>query len=288
MRLGVLVMVNRNKEVVDLIEKLAIASFDCTEDLAAGEVLDLVQQAGRSEVVKRLVEQVRPYAFNPDRWISWAAGGSFPNELNMTRPVPSSQRASRAIGSASRDAARAQAKVDAAKLALSEAEAERDAAQAVNAAQMHFAIMHQIVDATRGTFAMGPAWTVMRALAAYYPQDTASFAAMTPQQREECKAADEVTARRTSKMLATLDFWCGDQHFEHCLRSTIMEMTELFAMHDEKREQSGVKRRPLKTARDSMRPTPLSEVSAVIDKLRLEPKVPSVVLPVNDFNDVPF
>jgi len=81
--------------------------------------------------------------------------------------TPADQRASRYLGSASREALRAKARMDAAAKALEAAKADFETASAVNAAQLHFAITCQLVEAMRGVFAMGAAWTLMRAVSGY-------------------------------------------------------------------------------------------------------------------------
>lgn len=288
--LGELVMTDTSDKVVAMIQRLAVASTSGSKatDCATSDVLELEQQVDRTEILNCLIEQVRPRRADPDHWISWMDGGSFPTELNMTRPMPSSQRASRAIGSASRQAARAMAKVDAAKLALSNAEAERDAAHAVNAAQTHFAIAYQLVDVMRGVFAMGPAWTLMRAVSRYVPQDTAAFAAMTPEQQQVFKAKLDDHAAKTNRNLVALDFWCGDPDFENYLNVVIHRAINTFRSFEPERERSGVKRRSLKELLTSMRVTPRADIVDIIDYWGDPPYTPYTVPAPDDPSDEPF
>lgn len=219
-------------------------------DHRGGLVLDsasldqLRKQETREQVLREFVIAMMPDRVNPTIWTRWLQGGASPfDRAKLAHVDPSGQSISRALERQSRKVARAttgvhnaRRAVEAAQRKLEEAEREQAAARSLDAGFIEWAISEHLLSIMAPMFAMGPAWTVMRAVSGHVTAEAmAEELSLIKDPRRRAEREQAIRQERqegTEGMLDVLDFWAGDTEFEHEIREAIEGVTTRYAKRD--------------------------------------------------------
>lgn len=229
-------------------------------DLApeTASIIALRKQPSRERELRDLVSALSPGEVNPDLWSRWMAGGEEPFQAPKLKRVRGKElNSGRTMERSSSRVLAAEAAMEKAEQDLAARKAEFEQALAFDRAVVQFCVSEHLASIIAPIFAMGPAWTIMRVLSAYVgPVEMAEETAMasTPKRKAEIETQVREERRKDSeKALRVLDQWGSDGEFEGELRMAIMRVVEAYAERDEDAAARGLRRRPVKDVRSSIR-----------------------------------
>lgn len=189
---------------------------------------------GRNEVLRDFALRVMPPAVDPTLWIRWLNGGEAPlsSTRNMVSPVGqgmhirrSLERQSKVVQTAAAQVKKAKLDFDSAQRAADEAarkladcEAKLEHVQVRDAVFIEHLVTKHLMDSVSPVFAMGPAWTLMRAASAHVDLDALAeeMVLITDPKKRDAHISKVVHEREVSSqvIMTTLDQWAGDYDFE--------------------------------------------------------------------------
>lgn len=190
-------------------------------------------QEGREALLREFVVAMMPDRVNPTLWLRWLDGTAKPFErVRVARPDPADQSLGRALDRQSKRVGKAVLGVQNARRSREAAERrEREAeqalieARALDAAMIEYAVSEHLLAAMAPMFAMGPAWTVMRALSGHVPVEEMEEELRlerNPNKRSELEAVvRRERQEETDRVMDALDYWAGDVHFEREVRDAV-------------------------------------------------------------------
>lgn len=220
-------------------------------NLDSDALVGLRTQKDREAFLREFVVTMMPDRVNPAMWVRWLNGSALPfDRPKLARVDTGGERTTKALERSSKRVAKAVLGVsnarrgtDASKRREAEAERELVDARAFDAAAIEYAVSEHFINIMGPMFAMGPAWTVMRAISAYIAQDLIDeevSMVRDPKRRPEREAViRREREESSSEMLDALDYWSGDVEFEHELREAIAGVVKAF----KKRSRKDVARR---------------------------------------------
>lgn len=190
-------------------------------------------QEGREALLREFVVAMMPDRVNPTLWLRWLDGTAKPFErARVARPDPADQSLGRALDRQSKRVGKAVLGVQNARRSREAAERrEREAeqalieARALDAAMIEYAVSEHLLAAMAPMFAMGPAWTLVRALSGHVPAEEMEEELRL--ERNPTKRAElEAVVRRerqeeTDRVMDALDYWAGDAAFEREIRDAV-------------------------------------------------------------------
>ena len=227
---------------------LGCKASDANSDAKMMDITALLRDPkSRNEVLQSLVHSMTPKNGDPELWTGWLAGGPGPfQRVKLKQPDPGSQpiqraldRKSSSVSKAKRGVHDAKRTLEAAQRKLAEAEQKLADSCAEDAALIQYAVNNHIVEIMKPMFSMGPAWTVMRVISAYYPpillEEQLEFFRSPEKRANKEQQLRHERREETNRMLDMLDHWSGDLDFEYELREAIEKVTGRYA----KRERKG-------------------------------------------------
>ena len=233
--------------------------------------IDLRSQPERMAYLENLIGEVCPDGVDPDLWARWLQGGQspFPAKLSKVgvgdeRPVQTVTRSVARVRTQSAKVARMRAKLEAEEEELKFLKAHQNGA-------VHWQVFDSLVSIMSATFAMGPAWTLMRAISGYMSDEEISR--MTPflDGDERASAAERYRAEKqeeSDEILNALDLWSGDQGFENDLRSAIKGVVSNYEGKGAGRVQNGRRRRSAAEVKNSVNPEAKADSKKVLSGLK--------------------
>ena len=218
-------------EFVRELARIAVGGDGSMEPEAAIQV-DLRKTQPRSKILETLVHEICPQNVNPVLWTRWLNGGTPPflgkpekpplkkPTRDTERPANLPRRTTERVADQEKVVAQARARLEQEETHLAQLRAHDNAA-------LHFVVVNQLVEIMTPIFAMGPAWTIMRALSPYASDEAAEFATSRMDEgpsREKAKA-DYADLRREEHeaIMEALDFFSGDLHFENDVRTAVKD-----------------------------------------------------------------
>jgi hypothetical protein len=221
-------------------------------------LIALRKQPSRERELRDFVSALSPGEVNPELWSRWMAGGEEPFQPPKIKRVRGKElNSGRTLERSSSRVISAEAAMEKAERELADRRAEFEQALAFDKAVVQFCVSEHLASIIAPIFAMGPAWTIMRVLSAYVgPAEMAEETAMasTPKRKAEIEMQVRDERRKESeKALRVLDQWGADGEFEGDLRTAIMRVVDLYAERDEDAAARGLRRRPTKDVRSSIR-----------------------------------
>lgn len=234
------------------------------------------EEEPRAARLREFVAAMLPHDIDPSIWLSWLGGRTEPFDgRRLARPrLTSDANSGRTLKRTSERVKRTAATVAAAKRKLAkaqqqvdEAEAAHAEAQSMDAAIIEWAVSEHVAGLLAPIFAMGPAWTVMRAISAHMDPDALEIdlRLLTGPRREraEARIRDE-RSKETQGMLDVLDRWSGDAEFELELREAIKTVTDDY----KGRSREGLLRRSRADLRNSLPPGLARDADEILEGLK--------------------
>jgi hypothetical protein len=237
--------------IATILAMIAERSLDHRGDLDMDSAsLDMLRsQEGREEFLREFVTVMMPDRVNPVIWARWLTGGATPfDRSKLTSPAPSGVAIGRAVERQSKSVARhvtgvqnAERGVAAAERRLEEARRELAIARSKDAAFIEYVVGEHLMSILAPMFAMGPAWTVMRAVSGHVPASAVAEEVSLirdPKRRKEAEQAIRLERQEvTERILDVLDLWAGDYEFEHELREAIVGVVDRYSKRDRPQAQ---------------------------------------------------
>lgn len=210
-----------------------VSNANETNDRVVGIEM-LRTREGRDSALRDFALAVMPPVVDPTLWMRWLAGGESPFAATkqVASPTPSGvpmkralERQSNAVAKATDDVLKAKRSCDRAKRAsddaaekLKQAEQKLNLAKARDHAFLEYLVTKHLMDSVSPVFAMGPAWTLMRAASAHVDLDALAeeMVLITDPKKRDAHISKVVHEREVSSqvIMTTLDQWAGDYDFE--------------------------------------------------------------------------
>ena len=258
--------------IIQFIGDRAIGSHGEVQPNAAS-ILALRHQETREHVLRSVLLQVCPKDINPELWLKWLAGGEPPFAPERLKKIRTPDANSgRVMARASSRVETARKRVEAARAKLAEEERMLASSVAFDNAVIQWAVSEHIAQLIGPVFAMGPAWTIMRAVSAHVPHEVmeAETEMITDPKRRKV-VEDQVRSERadaTRRILAGLDLWSGDVDFESQIRDAVMAVVSKFEPRSGERARKGEHVRKREDVVTQARPSATTDRREVLDGMR--------------------
>lgn len=207
----------------------------------AAVVSALSDEDGRKELLRDFTLGIIPSEVNPLLWERWLQGGEAPfSKRNLTSPRVGSMGIKRGLERVSAGVVRARSTVSSAEEGVAEAveklehaKSELAMEEAMEAAFVEYLVTEHLVSLVEPIFALGPAWTLMRAASSHVDLvalEQEMILIKKPEQREafiERRIADRKAS--AAEILASLDYWCGDADYETEVHDALLQIAKRYA-----------------------------------------------------------
>ncbi len=226
----------------------------------------------RSETLERLVLEVCPNGVDGARWKAWLDGGRSPFEDKPKKVAPGAERPSQTLVRSSNKVRGQEKKVERARQDLEDAERELAFVKAYENAAVHWYVVSQLIDIMEPAIAVGPAWTIMRALSSYASDDAADKATnmfVGGEKEDAIVYFRKIRARDTREIFEALDLFAGVPDFEEAVRAAILKVCKDFEPRREKVVSTGRRPRSEKAMKTTAHPEAQGDADDVLEGLQV-------------------
>lgn len=187
--------------------------------------LDVRSPLKRRELLEQLILEICPNGVDAAAWSKWLRGGKSPFPERPVKVGPGTEWPGQTLLRTTPRVNKQKQKIEKLRAEL-EAEEKRLAyLKAHDNAALHWLVVDQLIDIMSPAFAMGPAWTVMRALSGHVSEEEAEEVGrlvLIDEDREETINQHRDRRKKESEhILAALDHFSGHRGFEHALRRAV-------------------------------------------------------------------
>ncbi len=206
-------------------------------------------RGGHQSLAWSMLLELIPCDIDGEQWSSWLEGGEPPRPIELRDPAEHQKPSpTGAQDRARRDRDKAACEVDRVKARLAEAEevlAARNAALRAADDQvrgtMFYQAVRQIIRQAGGAFAMGPCFTIMRAISPHLQEDILYKSGLDADALSRLETRRNTRASECTETLDLLDRHCGDIVLELNLQRAILKV--LRTRHTE--VMDGIKLKPV-------------------------------------------
>lgn len=196
--------------------------------------IDLRSDEGRGIIIEQLVRELAPREVSPSMWREWLQGGESPfRSRGLKKPVRLPHGLGKELARGPKSLKQHRERVERARAELAYAEHTLAYHEALDKSLIEVTIYDHLINLLAPMFAMGPAWTVMRALSAHASDKLVDdMTSMFDGKAKDAmiKQFHEERAEETAKILDSLDYYSGIEEFEESLREAVKAVVEEF--HD--------------------------------------------------------
>lgn len=254
-----------------------LVETDGSLSLGAESLMALRSQPERLKVLQELIGSVAPPELVRGYWQQWLTEGVDPvSSLRIVKPSNIDRstgkvfdRTDKARLALSKKVEDARKKVAAAQEVLEKAEFEASLQDANEKAALLWTVADHLVGIMAGTFAVGPAWTILRALSGYISDDDLNFAAAfsssAAAENEAKRAAAQAKKDETQTIMLVLDQRCGDAEFEEEIRKAVLGVVMKFKDREDEATGPIYRRRGKDTIRKSVQPEGQKNAEEILD-----------------------
>jgi hypothetical protein len=231
----------------------------------------------RPEILEGLILELCPSWVNRDAWKAWLDGGKSPFVSKTNKPGHASenpaqtlQRKTKAIVTQEKKVAAAQAVFETSQRNLEAAQKNLDFVKAFESAALQWHVVDQLVEIMSPAFAMGPAWTIMRAVSAHVSDEQADKATdifFGAEKVDEVALYRKIRARETSEMFDALDWFSGHHAFEDAIRAAVMKVCKDFEPRRDEAASDGRRPRSEKAMKTMAHPKAQKDADEIIEGL---------------------
>lgn len=263
---------------VEFIRHLARSALELSGELtpAAAIQVALRNTETRNEILDELVRCVSPLGVSPVVWSKWLDGGKppfleKPAKPELQKPTRPSERPANLVSRTSPRVTEQEEAVALAKAKLAQEEEYLALLRAHDNAALHFVVVNQLISLLEPIFAMGPAWTLMRAVSSHLPEEVGEFATgfLDGKQKEEAlaKMRSDRTAESES-MHALLDLFSGVTEFEEAVREALLKVCRDFDKRKDELLNDGRRARSKDKRNSEVHPKAQNDATDVLDGLK--------------------
>ena len=225
----------------------------------------------RGATLEQLVKELAPREVSPEMWREWLLGGQSPfGSRRLKKPVKLQHGAGKAIARGPKSLKPHRERVEKARAELAHAEEKLAYHEALDKSLMEVSVYDHLVKLLGPIFAMGPAWTIMRALSGHASDklaDDMTFLYDGKAKQLEIRKFRAEYAEETAKMLIGLDYFSGVEEFEDGLREAIKGVVEEFESRKDSVIADGRRRRSVERIMTSVNPEALDDAGDVLGGL---------------------
>lgn len=194
-------------------------------------------------------------------WREWLLGGKSPfGSRRLKKPVKHQHGAGKAIARSPKSFKPHRERAEKARAELAHTEEKLAYHEALDKSLMKVSVYDPLVKLLGPIFAMGPAWTIMRALSGHASDklaDDMTFFYDGKAKELGIRKYREEYAEETAKMLIGLDYFSGIEEFEDRLDEVIKGMVEEVHSRKDPVVTDGRKRRSVERIMTSVNPEAL-------------------------------
>lgn len=262
-------VVNGAAAVIQIASHLAKSAVDLDGSLVPSSAVHLALRdpAARRELLEQVILQVAPNGVDEGVWLDWLKGGRSPFEQPLRKVASGSDGPTRLLARATPRVVSQEKKVARARAALEHEERELASVQAYETAAVHWHVVDQLADIVSPAFAMGPAWTVMRALSAYLSEGLAEAETFDLIGKEKERAVEAMRSARKSEtalLMEVLDLGSGNDKFEADVRAAVLKVCKDWAKKRDKLMADGRRPRPADEVRKQAHPKGQADTGEVL------------------------
>lgn len=225
----------------------------------------------RGVTLERLVKELTPREVSPAMWREWLAGGESPfGSRRLKKPVKLQHGTGKAIARGPKSLKPHRERVEKARAELANAEETLAYHEALDKSLMEVSVYDHLVKLLGPIFAMGPAWTIMRALSGHASDKLADDMTCFYDGKAKERAIRTFRAEyaeETAKMLIGLDYFSGIEEFEDGLREAIKGVVEEFDSRKDSVVTDGRRRRSVERIMTSINPEALDGADDILGGL---------------------
>lgn len=227
--------------------------------------LDFRSSESRAEKLHKFAAELSPPGAYLQPWADWRATGTSPFAGTKLMPVGSAkENPAQTLSRATDRIEKQEAKIEKKRAALRAEEEQLDYMKAMEKLSLSTVVQAELFSLFKVTFAMGPAWTIMRALSGYATD--AFVAEMTAFFDGKAKILEEQKVRAEQreeheKIMKALDMHAGDEAFERRLREAILGVIDTYQGSSE----TGYAGRSRKAMREAINPRSAANFEDVLD-----------------------
>lgn len=263
---------------VEFIRHLLVKVVEITGEVtpSADIQMGLRKTAERASILSDMVREIAPPNVNPVLWTKWLEGGKppimdVPERPSLKKPTKASERPANLVIRTTPRVTAQEAVVAETRERLKAEEEHLQMLKAHDAAALQFVIINGLIDLMQPAFAMGPAWTMMRALSSHLSPETAElhlgFLVGKERKTAETGLGQERIAQ-TEEMMDALDFFSGDAEFEEALRNAVLKVVKDSKARRSELEKSGRKSRSKEKRKLEVHPAARNGADEVVDGLK--------------------
>lgn len=225
----------------------------------------------RAKLLEEVLLGITPDGVSASVWTSWLNGGRAPAEPKLKKVGYGDEAPSRTLERAIPRVKAQEKKIASLEANLASEKRQLTQMQAYEKSALHWYIAHDLISIMAPTFAMGPAWTLMRAISGYLSDEKAeelTFFTDHSLKNDDIRRHREMRLNDTKRMLDALDFWAGNDEFETSIRDAI---EKVIVAYDDKREgqvAAGRRRRSRADMERSVHPESLTDAKKILDGLK--------------------
>lgn len=226
---------------------------------------DFRSSESRAEKLHQLTAELSPPGAFLKPWSDWRAAGASPFVGTKLMHVGSSkENPAQTLSRATDRIEKQEAKIKKKRDDLRAEEAQLDYMKAVEKSALFTVVQAELFSLFKVTFAMGPAWTIMRALSGHatdaFVNDMTAFFDGNEKIVEKEKVREEHLEEH-QKIMKALDLYAGDEQFERRLRAAIVGVIDTYEDPPEK----GKAARSRKAMRQTINPLSAANFDEVLD-----------------------
>lgn len=241
--------------------------------------LDIRASETRANSLYELIAAVCPDEAYIGVWDCWLSGKQKPFEgPKLPKVGPSSENPGQTLKRAVDRVAKHEEKAGAGHGGNTNQVVQLEHVRAFEKAALHFIISQELLKSLMPIYAMGPAWTVMRAISGYSSADAAEPTVDPFDSLDIEEAAFQASQRRakeTDAILQGLDFWSGDPAFEHALREAIVDVVKRFEPLEGQHERDGRRHRSKARMKNTINPEGSADAKEVLRRHRRNKRPPT-------------
>ena len=250
---------------------------------AAGELspdarfqMAIRQAPDRRNLLEQLIVEICPNGVDAAAWSKWLRGGKSPfPERPLKKVGLATEWPSATLLRTTPRVTKQEKKIERLREELEAEERHLAYLKAHDNAALHWLIVDQLIGIMAPAFAMGPAWTIMRALSAHLPDEEAKHLTRHALDEHERQRAIEeyrdLRKKETDAMLAVLDHFSGHPGFERALRAALQNVVKQFEPRRDEWTRSGRRPRSKSAMWETAHPEAQEDRGSVLDGLAQHP-----------------
>jgi hypothetical protein len=226
----------------------------------------------RAKLLDELVLNLSPPAFDLGQLSSWLDGGSSPfPKKGLDKVGKECEWPGQTLVRSAPRVSRQSKRVEALKAELAAEEQKLAYAQAHERAAIQWFVTDHLIKLISPVFAMGPAWTLMRAVSGHLPEEVGEAATSYLEGNQKEQALGKMRSDRVMEsetLHAALDFFSGAGEFEEAVRGALLKVCRDFDKRREEFATEGRRSRSKKARQTEVHPKAQNDASDVLDGLK--------------------